>query len=69
MESKKDSLTFAVEGVANTPAVVLLRSEKSPRVVTLDGKSLAEFKYSADEKLLWIQFSNESRPRELKVEF
>jgi hypothetical protein len=69
IESEKNSLTFAVEGVANTPSVILLYSPKSPRSVTLDGKPLNDFNYSADEKLLWIRFTNESRPRELVMKF
>ena len=63
------SLTLAVEGVAGTPAVVLLHAPKPPRSVTLAGENLEKFQYSAEDQLLWIRFENESRPRELRLEF
>ncbi len=67
---KRDAKTFsfAVEGVADTPAIVLLPAPHSPRSVTLDGQSLESFEYSA-AGLLWIRFGNEARPRELSVRF
>ena len=37
-------LSFAVEGVVNTPAVLLLRVPKAPRSVTLDGQPLGDFR-------------------------
>ena len=58
-----------VEGVANTPAVVLLSSRSAPRTVTLDGKPLENHQYSKEDGLLWIRFDNESRPRELSIAF
>jgi len=49
--------------------VVLLRSSRSPSAITLDGKVMEQFRWSADEKLLWLNFENEPRPRELRVSF
>jgi hypothetical protein len=68
---KKDihSLTLAVEGVAGTPAIVLLHAPEPPRAVTLAGQPCGQCQYSAPERLLWIRFPNESRPRELRLEF
>jgi len=48
---------------------VLLESVKAPQAVTLDGKELTNFEYSAKDKLLWIHFENEVVPRELMVKF
>jgi hypothetical protein len=62
-------LSMAVEGVANTPAVVLLRAPQAPRSVTLAGQPLASFEYAAEGQLLWIRFANEAKPRELAIEF
>ncbi len=62
-------LAYAVESVAETPAVVLLRSPAAPRRVTLGGQALQSFEYSAKDKLLWIRFENQATPRELAVEF
>jgi len=68
-ESTGNSLTFAVEGVGQTPAVMLLRASKSPRAITLDGQPLESFQHSSAEGLLWIKFQNEPRPRTLAIDF
>jgi len=60
---------LTVEGVANTPAVVLLRAPTAPRSVTLAGQALESLHYSAEGRLLWLQFTNEAKPRELTIEF
>ncbi len=65
--SQKLSLT--VEGVAGTPAVVLIRAPGKPRTITLASQQLDSYEYSADRKLLWVRFQNESSPRQLLVEF
>lgn len=66
---KGNALSFAVEGVGETPAVVLMHSAKPPHSVQLDGKAVADVNYSKEDKLLWIRFANESQPRTLSVEF
>jgi hypothetical protein len=63
------SLTLVVEGVARTPAVVLLSAPTGPRSITVDGQSLDATNYSANDRLLWLRFTNESRPRELVLRF
>jgi hypothetical protein len=60
---------MTVEGVVNTPAAVLLRVSKAPRSVTLAGQPLESFLYSPEDRLLWIHFTNDARPRELTVAF
>lgn len=65
----RKEISFTVEGVAHTPAIVLLESSKRPQSVTLNGKKLEAFEYSAKEKLLWIHFENETSPRELVINF
>ena len=62
-------VSFGVEGVAGTPAMVLFHSPKAPRSVALAGLSLDNFRYSATEQLLWIRFANEAKPRELTITF
>jgi hypothetical protein len=64
-----DQISFTVEGVGQTPAIVLLESIKAPLAVTLDGKNLTTFEYSANERLLWIHFENDVTPRELAVRY
>jgi len=63
------SLALAVEGVAGTPAIVLLLAPQPPRAVTLAGQPCEKCEYSAPDGLLWIRFANESTPRELVIEF
>ncbi len=63
----RKEISFTVEGIGGTSAVMLLESPKPPQVVTLDGKNLTTFEYSAKEKLLWIHFENTVVPRELTV--
>ncbi len=62
-------LVLTVEGVGNTAAVVVVHAPKPPRAITLAGQPVNDFEYSAAEKLLWLRFPNETRPRELKVQF
>jgi hypothetical protein len=65
----KPGLTLIAEGVANTTAVVLVFCSSAPRSVTLAGKPLQDFEFSAGEHLLWIRFPNEVAPQELRVQF
>lgn len=64
-----DSLSWCVEGVANTPAVLLIRAAKAPRSVVLDGRPVENTRHSPEDGLLWVRFPNEARPRTLTVAF
>jgi hypothetical protein len=68
-EQTPGRITFMVEGVGKTPAIMLLESPKAPRAVTLDGQQLTTFEYSDKERLLWIHFANEALPRMLTVQY
>ncbi len=60
-------LRFTVEGVAQTPAIMLFAAAHAPKAVMLAGQKLETFEYSAKEHLLWVHFTNEAAPRELVV--
>jgi hypothetical protein len=62
-------LSWTVEGVGDTPAILLISSTKPPRSVQLDQKALDSFTYNAEERLLHVRFSNEARPRNLDINF
>ncbi|MDB6021456.1 MAG: hypothetical protein JWQ04_1313 [Pedosphaera sp.] len=62
-------ISLAVEGVAETPGIMLLRSPKSPRTVTLDGQPTKNFEYVTGEQLLRIRFTNKSQPVRVSVGF
>lgn len=66
---QKNSFSFAVEGVARTPAVVFLQSPAKPSTITLDGAPVEDFEYSNSDRLLWVRFENESRPRTLTIKY
>jgi hypothetical protein len=68
-KSKSSKLSYKVEGIEATPAVMLLQSTKAPRALRLDGKRLTTFEYSEKEKLLWVHFQNQAVPRELEVRY
>ena len=64
-----DALNLAVEGVADTPAVLLLRAPNAPCAVTLAGQPLQDFVYSPEHRLLWVRFTNQASPRLLAIKF
>ena len=66
---EEKSLSFAVEGVAQTPAVLLLRAAQPPRSITLDGQPVGQFNFSKPDGLLWIHFDNEAKLRTLVLNF
>ena len=68
-EQTTQQMTFTVEGVGDTPAILLLQSPKAPSAILLDGKPLTSFEYSAKERLLWIHFQNDVVPRLLTVQY
>jgi hypothetical protein len=65
----KGEFRCVVEGVAGTPAVVLLRLPSLMRKATLAGQPLEPARFDAANHLLWLSFTNTSSPRELAVKF
>jgi hypothetical protein len=62
-------IIFSAEGIADTPGIVLLKMQHAPKSVTLDDKDIATFDYSANAGLLWLHFTNDASPHELRVKF
>jgi hypothetical protein len=58
-----------VEGISDTPGVLLLRAPEKPSAVTLDGEPLTDQSYDASHHLLWLRFPNQPRPRKIDVKF
>ncbi|WP_193212392.1 DUF4350 domain-containing protein [Luteolibacter marinus] len=66
----KDGTTaWTVEGVGDTPAVVLIKSARVPASVTLDGVPVPDVTHDAENGLLYIRFHNTSAPRELALSY
>lgn len=61
-------MTWTVEGVGDTPAILLMSSTKPPRSVQLDQEAL-DFTFNKAEGLLYVRFPNQSQPRDLAIEF
>jgi len=58
-----------VEGVAKTPVVILMKTDKPPKSIHLGYKRLKNFNYSAEDGLLRIYFTNEASQRKLTIVF
>ena len=65
----KRKLTAWVEGVTNTPAIILMKTEKPPKSIRLVREKVKDFSYSPDDQLLRIYFTNEPKQRKLTVLF
>ena len=57
-----------LEGIANTPGSLLLRSPLKPATAELQGEPVP-ITYDAQAGLAWLTFKNQPRPRELVVRF
>jgi hypothetical protein len=66
-KNERHRFSLTVEGVPNTPAIVLLHMPNRPSRVSLSDADLTGFKY--ENHMLWIRFNNEAQPRELRVSF
>ncbi len=60
---------WTVEGIGDTPGIVLISTARAPRAIRLEQKPLEAFTYDAAEGLLYVRFPNEAHPRELSLEF
>jgi hypothetical protein len=67
-KQEETRMTLAVEGVSDTPAIVLISSTYRPRSVQLDQQALESFTFNEAEGLLYVRFTNQSRPRYLTIE-
>ena len=68
-KTEGERMTWTVEGVGDTPALVLIASDKPPRTVELSSHVPISHSYNPAEGLLYVRFTNEARPRELTIEF
>jgi hypothetical protein len=65
----RDQISFTIEGVDKSPAIMLFESPRAPRDVTLDGNKLTTFEYSPQGQLLWIHFENDAAIHELALHY
>lgn len=59
----------SVEGIANTNGIVLLRSKKAPKSITLNSDTIESFQYDESNGLVWVKFPNLAKPQLLRIEF
>ena len=58
-----------VEGIADTPGMLLLRLPRVAKTVRVNGGPVTDFKTDAKERLTWVRFGNTAGPRRIEVEF
>ncbi|MBN9503391.1 MAG: hypothetical protein J0H02_16570 [Armatimonadetes bacterium] len=58
-----------VEGIADTPCILLLRAKGQPKKITVDGQSISDYTYRKEDGLLWLRFPNQARPQKIQVEY
>jgi hypothetical protein len=63
------SLTFQAEGIDQTNAVIRILSTKPPRVITVNGKPLANSQYRQSGRTLLLHFVNATTPQPIQVLF
>ena len=61
--------SWIVEGVGDTPAIVLISTKTAPAAVTLDGEPVADLTHDPANGLLHVRFPNSSAPRELALTY
>lgn len=69
LKDNEKKFSAYVEGVTNTPAALLMKTDKPPKTIHLGFTRLKDFNYSSDDQLLRIYFTNEARRRKLTVIF
>jgi hypothetical protein len=71
LPAKRDdgATAWTVEGVGDTPAILVISATQPPRSVQLDGRPLSTYNFDQAEGLLYLRFPNEARPRNLVVTF
>ena len=69
VEEGSDNLSLVVEGVEDTPGIILLYSRSAPSSSLFAGAQITSSRYSAEDHLLWISFQNHAGPHELRLKF
>ena len=64
----KDSWTGKVEGIGDTPGVLVLRLPRVAKSATIDGGPL-EIKVDEAQRMVWLRFPNTARARSIEVRF
>ena len=67
--SEANTKAFAIEGVGQTPGLILLRLAKAPKEITLDNLPLTTTEFDEKSGMLWLRFPNEARPRTLRMKW
>ncbi len=64
-----DAWAGSVEGIADTPGILLLRLPRVAKSATVDGEPIKDLKVDEANKLTWVRFKNTARPRRIEVKF
>lgn len=69
LESNSKVWKGTIEGIANTPSILLLRASKRPKGATLNGAPITDQTYDAAHRLLWLRFPNQAKPQTVEVSY
>ena len=64
-----DAFSCSVDGIQDTPGVLLLRAPRTPKSATVDGAPPTDQRYDAADGLLRLRFPNMARPRRIEVKY
>lgn len=65
----RNQWSATVEGISDTPGILLLRLPRAPKEATVDGTAIEKPTYDATEKLLWLRFPNAAKPQTVVVKY
>ncbi len=70
-QTRSDSTVWeaSIDGIADTPCVILLRVPTKPKEVLLAGQPIPDTSYDEKNHLLWLRFANQPKPQAVRVRF
>ncbi|MBK1881348.1 hypothetical protein JIN85_02910 [Luteolibacter pohnpeiensis] len=69
LKNESREFSWTVEGVGNTPGIVLVSSSIAPKSIQLGDQDVKDFTWDEENHLLHVRFENEATPRVLKMNF
>ena len=64
-----NSLTFHIDGISQTQAVVRILSKRVPRSITVGGKPLDLHAYQTNGRTILLRFENTATPQDVRIDF
>jgi len=58
-----------IEGIANTPGVIMLKIRARPQTASIDGQDLAIAQYDSNRHIVWLRFPMRANPQKVTVTY